>query len=219
MVDSKGWEWEKANREPWLKPTDDCYYLSSKWKAMGHKTVLDLGAGLGRHSIYFAQEGFDVSALDISGYAVNYLEEWSKNEGLDIDIRLGDIMGTLPYADHSMDCVFAYHAISHTDTTGIKQLIREIERVLKPGGEIYTSMCSKEGWEFSKAGYPKVDENTVLIQEDGPEKDVPHFFADREDILNLFSNFDIERVRHIDYCYLNSKRLDCKYYYINGRMK
>ncbi|WBW95077.1 class I SAM-dependent methyltransferase [Oceanirhabdus sp. W0125-5] len=219
MVDSKGWEWEKANQSPWLKPTDYCYYLANKWSELGYKKVLDLGAGLGRHSIFFAQQGFDVSAIDISDYAVNYLKEWSQRENLDIDIKLGDIMSSLPYADNSIDCIFAYHAISHTDTTGIIKLVSEIERVLKPEGEVYTSMCSKEGWEFVKAGYPKIDENTVIIKEDGPEKDVPHFFANREDILNLFNNFDIQLIRHIDYCYLNSEKSDSKYYYINGRKK
>jgi SAM-dependent methyltransferase len=175
-----------------------------------------LGSGLGRHSIYFAHQGFDVSAIEISNYGVNYLKEWSEKENLDIDIKLGDIMVSLPYVDNSLDCVFAYHSISHTDSTGIKKLVSEIDRVLKPGGEVYTSMCSKESWDFAKAGYPKIDENTVLIKEDGPEKDVPHFFANREDILNLFNNFDIERIRHIDYCYINSKKSDSKYYYING---
>lgn len=29
MVESKGWKWEKANRSPWLKPTDDVYYLAN----------------------------------------------------------------------------------------------------------------------------------------------------------------------------------------------
>jgi len=218
MVDSKGWEWEKADQSPWLKPTDDVYYLANKWSELGYKKILDLGAGLGRHSIFFAQQGFDVSALDISDYSVNHLKSWSEKENLDIDIKLGDMI-SLPYEDNSFDCVFVYHAISHADTEGINTAISEIERVLKQGGEIYTSMCSKESWEFSKSGFPKIDENSMLIKEDGPENDVPHFFANREDILNLLNNFDIERIRHIDYCYLNSKKLDCKHYYINGRKK
>ncbi|WP_309449011.1 hypothetical protein [Clostridium sp.] len=100
-----------------------------------------------------------------------------------------------------------------------KPVTYEIERVLKQGGEIYTSMCSKESWDFSKSGFPKIDENTVLNKEDGPENDVPHFYANREDILSIFHNFDIERIRHIDYCYLNHEKIDCKYYYINGRKK
>lgn len=218
MVDSKGWEWEKANQSPWLKPTDDCYYLANKWLNSGFKKVLDLGSGLGRHSIYFAQQGFEVSAIDISDYAVNYLKAWSEKENLDIDIKLGDMI-SLPYEDNSFDCVFAYHSISHTDTLGTKKVISEIERVLKQGGEVYTSICSKEAWEFDKAGFPKIDENTILYTLDGPDKDVPHFYADCEDILSLFHNFDIERIRHIDYCVLDNEKQDNKYYYINGRKK
>ena len=57
-------------------------------------------------------------------------------------------MVALPYADNSFDSVFACQVISHTDTVGTKKVISEIERVLKPGGEIYISMCSKEAWEL-----------------------------------------------------------------------
>ncbi|GKX66484.1 hypothetical protein [Inconstantimicrobium mannanitabidum] len=50
MVDSKGWKWEIANQAPWLEPTDQCYYFAHKWSKLGLKKLLDLGAGLGRHS-------------------------------------------------------------------------------------------------------------------------------------------------------------------------
>ncbi len=35
----------------------------------------------------------------------------------------------------------------------------------------------------------------------------------------IFHNFDIERIRHVDYCYLNHQKIDCKYYYINAHKK
>lgn len=218
MIDSKGWEWENANQSTWLKPTDDVYYLANKWSESGFKKVLDLGSGLGRHSVFFAKQGFEVSAIDISDYGVNYLKEWADKENLDIDVRVGDMV-SLPYEDNSFDCVFVYHAISHTDSEGIKKIISEIERVLKKGGEIYTSMCSKESWDYKESGFPKIDQNTVINEEDGPEKGVAHFYADLDDILSLFGNFNIEKVRHIDYCYINSQKQDSKYYYINGRKK
>jgi len=218
MVDSKGWEWENANQSTWLKPTDDVYYLANKWSESGFEKVLDLGSGLGRHSIFFARQGFEVSAIDISDYGVNYLKEWADKENLDIDVRVGDMV-SLPYEDNSFDCAFVYHAISHTDSDGIKKIISEIERVLKQGGEIYTSMCSKESWDYKESGFPKIDENTVINEEDGPEKGVAHFYADLDNILSLFCNFNIEKVRHIDYCYINSQKQDSKYYYINGRKK
>jgi hypothetical protein len=40
-----------------------------------------------------------------------------------------------------------------------------------------------------------------------------------KNVLNIFQNFEIERIRHIDYCYQNNQRVDCKYYYIEGRKK
>jgi SAM-dependent methyltransferase len=218
MVESKGWEWEKANQLPWLKPCEDSYYLANKWLELGYRNVLDLGAGLGRHSILFAKLGLKVSAIDLSDYGMNNLREWADKENLDIDIRIGDMVN-LPYGDNSFDSVFAYHVISHTDTAGAKSVISEIERVLKPGGEIYTSMCSKDSWDFKESGFPKIDENTVLNKEEGPEKDVPHFYANLDNILNLFSNFNIEKVRHTDYCYINLQKQDSKYYYINANKK
>lgn len=101
----------------------------------------------------------------------------------------------------------------------MKKIIGEIERVLKQGGELYTSMGSKESWMFTKSGFPKIDENTILNKEDGPENNVPHFYANREDILTIFNNFDIEEIRHIDYCYINHKKVDSKHYYVNARKK
>lgn len=217
MVDSKGWEWEKANQSPWLKPCEDSYYLANKWLSLGYKNVLDLGAGLGRHSILFAKQGFNVSAIDLSDYGMNNLREWADKENLNIDIKTGDMMA-LPYAGNSFDCVFSYHVISHTDSAGAKKVISEMERVLRKGGEIYTSMCSKDSLMY-KSGPFKIDENTIIREEDGPEKGVPHFYADLDEILSLFHNFDIEKIRHIDYCYLNSQKFDSKYYYINGCKK
>lgn len=140
MVQSKGWEWEKADQSPWLKPTDDVYYLAHKWRELGYKRILDLGSGLGRHAIYFAKEGFEVTALDLSEYAVNHLTSWAKKENVEIEITLGDIM-ELPYEADSFDSVLAYHSISHADTPGMKVIVSEIERVLRKGGELSIHPC------------------------------------------------------------------------------
>lgn len=218
MSNAKGWEWEKANKSPWLKPSEDSYYLSSRWKEKNYEKVLDLGSGLGRHSILFAQAGFEVSAFDISEYGINHLIEWSKAEGLEIDTKIGD-MHQLPYKDNTFDCLFIYHAISHTDSVGMKKIMREIERVLKPNGEVYTSMCSKSSPEFISPNSTIIDKNTIIRNEEGPEKDVPHYYVNLEDVIELFRNFEVEKVRHIDYCYMNEKKQSSKYYYINATRK
>ena len=54
MVDSKGWKWKNVKNEReeiWKNPSVESYYLLNRWKTQGKKIFLDLGCGLGRHSI------------------------------------------------------------------------------------------------------------------------------------------------------------------------
>jgi hypothetical protein len=37
-----------------------------------------------------------------------------------------------------------------------------------------------------------------------------------DDILGLFANLTIEKIRHVDYCYLNGQKQDNKYDYLSG---
>ena len=83
-------------------------------------------------------------------------------------------MQSLPFADDAFDCIFSMHSAGHADTKGMQRIMNEIKRVLKPGGEVFMTLCSKETWTFSESGLPKIDDNTV-IKTEGPEKDVPHF--------------------------------------------
>jgi len=213
MADSKEWNWKEETSLIWLKPSEESYYIINRWEEKGYKDVLDFGCGLGRHSIFFAKKGFNVSAFDLSQEGINHLENWAKDEGLTVDLTVADMI-SLPYKDNTFDCIFAYHVISHTDTAGMQKILSEIRRILKPNGEIYLTLCSKETWSFKYAGYPKVDENTVVKTAEGPEKGIPHFYVTLNDILRLFADFDIERIRHTDDCYFDGKEQNSKHYFI-----
>lgn len=128
-------------------------------------------------------------------------------------------MLNLPYKDNSFDAIFAYHVVSHTDSMGIKQILGEISRVLKINGEIFITLCSKETWSFKDAGYPKLDENTIIKTEEGPENGIPHFFVTLDDIIDMFSNFEIERIRHTDDCYFAGRKQNSKHYFIMAKLK
>ena len=218
MVQSKGWDWENADHSHWLKPSEESVYLAHKWRESNFHDILDLGTGLGRHAIYFAKQGFRVSALDISEYGVAHLQSWAENEGLAVDARVGDML-VLPYPDNAFDCVFAYHVISHTDTAGVRAIFTEIERVLRPQGEVFLTFCSKETTDFMEPGLPRPDANTVIRQSE-PENGVPHFFVDLQDLRGLFRSFDIEKARHLEYCVLDPQHtFQRKYYYVNARLR
>lgn len=128
--------------------------------------------------------------------AVKGLKEWAEKENLRITSVLGDMMN-LPFEDNTFDCLLAYHVISHTDTKGIIKVISEIKRVLKAGGEFYITFCSKNAWSYKDAGFPKLDENTIVKIEDGAENNVPHFFVDAEDIKDLLKEFKLVTVRQV----------------------
>lgn len=213
MTESKAWAWEKETDSIWLKPSEESYYLANHWKENTYKNLLDFGCGLGRHSIYFAKQGFQVSAFDLSREGVKHLKKWAEYEELDIDLAVADMLN-LPYENQSFDCIFAYHVISHTDTKGMKKILSEIKRILKPEGEIYLTLCSKETWSFKDAGYPTVDKNTVIKTSEGPEKGIPHFYVSLSDILTLFEDFEIEKIRHTDDCYFAGKEQNSKHYFI-----
>jgi ubiquinone/menaquinone biosynthesis C-methylase UbiE len=210
---SKPWDWSKNTQDFWNNPSEESYYLLNRWKNKNYKYFLDLGCGLGRHSLLFATNDFQVNSYDLSNIAVNELKSKTASLGLhNIVCTTGD-MNKLPYPDNSFDCLLAYHVISHTDSQGIKNIIKEINRVLKSNGEFYLTLCSKNSWSFQEAGYPKHDENTIIKIEDGPENGIPHFYSDEDTITDLFGNFRLINIRHVKDVLLHETALKNSWHY------
>ncbi|MDD4082612.1 MAG: class I SAM-dependent methyltransferase [Sphaerochaetaceae bacterium] len=214
MIKSKAWEWEIVKgkvEDYWKKPCIESYYLINRWLSNAKTKFLDLGCGLGRHSIQFAKAGFNTYALDLSEKSIQFTKDWAKKEKLNIDVKLGDML-KLPYEDEEMDCILCRNVIYHSDTEGIKKIVDEIYRVLKKDGECYLTLISKERNEFKKE-WPVVDENTKIKIEDGPENGVPHFYADLNIIFELFLKFKIIFLEHIEKDISNNNRNPSNWHY------
>ena len=215
MAEHKAWDWDKADKTKWNEPAPIAYYLAQRWQAKGFKRFFDLGCGLGRHSLFFAREGFSVDAFDLSASALEPLRAEAADKKLNISVRMGDMI-SLPYKDDSFDCLFAYHVISHTDTAGIKKILSEIKRTVKSGGELYVTLCSKNAWSYKEAGFPVLDENTVIKVGDGPENGIPHFFADAESIPALFEGIKLVDLQHTQDMIVDGKEYGSWHYFILG---
>ncbi len=220
MYKSKPWAWDKDQSEYWLIPSEESIYLAMRWHEKGYKSFLDLGCGRGRHSLLMAQVGMEVSAVDLSEIAVEETKQRLSENGYGGDVRLCDML-SLPFEDNSFDCILSYNVISHTDSEGIVKVLSELRRVLKPGGEFYLTLCSKETWSFTQSGFPRIDENT-LVKVGGAEDGIPHFYVNLDDIMRLFADFDLYKIRHIDDCYIaenpseHKGRGYGKHYFIHG---
>lgn len=221
IVKSQGWNWNIVSEEfadVWKNPAPESFYLLQRWRTQQKQNFLDLGCGLGRHTILFATNGFNVSAFDISENAIERTSKWAKDLNLNIDIKIGDMLN-IPFADNSMDCILCMNVISHTNTAGVHKIADEIHRVLKDNGECYLTLASKETWGF-KQNWPIVDANTRLRDEQGPEYMVPHFYADHDLIFEIFKNFEIKDIKHIGTYYTNNgKTYDSYHWHVLIRKK
>ena len=189
----KGWEWSKVkDLEYWQLP--DGFLMNLPYKIGPPPAhVLDLGCGIGRHTVYFAAQGYHVSAIDIMEDAVYKTKEWLARENLEADVKLGK-MTKLDYLDNHFDLVIAYNVIYHAFKFDIFKTLDEIFRVLKPGGYFFGTLLTKDRDEpFTKNLNEVVDDQTIIKQDD-IEPGVPHFFSYYENILEFFEKFEIKEL-------------------------
>jgi len=219
MIKSKGWNWKLvtgSQADFWRTPSVETFYLVERWRSLGFEEFLDLGCGLGRHAILFGQNGFNVSCFDISEEAVKQTRAWAEREGLIFDYQIGDML-ELPYADNRFNAILCRNVISHTDTAGMEKVVAELYRVLRPSGECYLTLGSKDTWGWKETDWPLIDENTKLRREDGPEDGIPHFYADYDLIKKLFKEFailDIHQVEEFHENYAEGKVYESWHYHV-----
>jgi SAM-dependent methyltransferase len=99
------------------------------------RRLLDVGAGLGESSVYFALLGADVTAVDISPGMVECAVALGKVHGVEI---LGVVQSgeELDVPENHFDIVYIANTIHHvTDKAG---LFRQLQRALKPGGRFFS---------------------------------------------------------------------------------
>ena len=118
---------------------------------------LDAGCGVGLQCLQLAEEvGLEghVTGLDMIKEMLDYGREMVKNAGLSdkISFREGDIVD-LPFKDNTFDWAWSVDCVGYGpwDT---KKMLRELIRVLKPGGTL-----SIAAWSSEKLlpGYPRLE--------------------------------------------------------------
>lgn len=197
IVTSKPWDWNKADDDShhWEIPDDEFLSTFLRWRNSGFGKVLDLGCGTGRHSIFLAQNGFEVDAFDLSLNGLRDLKDKIQGQNLAITIKTGDMLN-LPYERNVFDCVLAFHTIHHTDLAGLKKTIMQIYDVLKPGGEVFLTLASKESDSWNKYAKARID-STTLIKTEGPEVEVPHTYLNYEEVTQLIKDYHLMKIQQV----------------------
>lgn len=96
-------------------------------------TVLDVGSGYGHHSLFLAEQGFSVTALDTDEGSVEQLLKQANEKNISIDASVGDVrtLDTLSGQWDIVICTFVLHFLHDQE---IEKAINNLKAATKPGG-------------------------------------------------------------------------------------
>jgi len=152
--------------------------------------IVELGAGLGRDTIFFAKNSIHVNALDYSGSGIKIINEKAEKQNLSkyISTKIFDVRKKLPFEDNSIEACFSHMLYCMALTLNeLENLNNEIYRILKPNGiNIYTVRHTNDG-DYKKGIHRGED----LYENDGF---IVHFFSKEKvkSYLHGFQNVTIE---------------------------
>ena len=153
--------------------------------------IIELGAGLGRDSIFFAKNNITIQALDYSSSGIEIINHKIKKNNLSnyISTKLFDVREKLPFKDNSVDACYSHMLYCMALTTkDLEKLNNEIHRILKPNGlNIYTVRHTNDG-DYKNGKHIGED----LYENDGF---IVHYFSEEKvnSLLNGFKNITLEK--------------------------
>ncbi|HUS08245.1 MAG TPA: class I SAM-dependent methyltransferase [Bryobacteraceae bacterium] len=177
--------------------------FENKWIAetMGPlqgKRLLDVGAGLGESSVYFALQGAEVTYTDISEGMAHFATQLSHLHGVSIKtiVMAGE---SLQLPENYFDVVYIANTIHHV--TDKEALFLQIQRALKPGGRFFSIDPLKYN--------PVIEAYRRMATAVRTEDEAPLGIGDLQLIRKYFVN-----VRHREF-WLSTLTLFLKYYVVD----
>lgn len=140
--------------------------------------VIDAGCGYGRNLVYLLREGTEVFAVDADPDAIEHVRNLSASleTGLPPENFQVAAIEHMPFPDGLADVVICNSVLHFArDTQHFHAMLRELWRVVRPGGILFCRLGSRIGMQFQP-----VREN-IFLTGDGSE----WFLVDEEQLLNL----------------------------------
>ena len=193
------WEINYANKPKMfgLAPSFAAEEALKIFKKKNISSIVELGAGLGRDTIFFAKNNIKVEALDYSKTAVTSIKKKVKELNLSefVSTKVFDVRKKLPFKNNSIQGIFSHMLYCMSlKNLEVQNLNSEILRVLVKGGvNIYTVR------NFEDGDY----KNGVHIEDESYQNDgfIINFFSKKkiEELLVGFINIKIDRFNEGDF--------------------
>lgn len=129
-------------------------------------TVLDLGAGEGRNTLFLAKHGFRVTAIDRSDVGVAKINKLASLQGLQVRAVVTDIIRS-PY-DRKYDVILAISTLNFLTRSHIGRVVMAMKNGTNPGGL-----------------------NVVAVfTQDNPQKGFAYLFKKNE-LMSMYNHWDV----------------------------
>ncbi len=142
--------------------------------------ALDLGCGDGRNSVFLAQNGFSVTAVDKSHNAIESLSDVTRRYGLNIFAVCEDI-SFFSFPNNKYSLIVANTILDHLEENEGNRVIEMIKRSLVPGGVVFVSVFTINDPGYT--GLSPASETSVFVKR--------YFKVD--ELKNMFLDFTLLR--------------------------
>ena len=107
--------------------------------------VLEIGCGVGTDGLQFARGGATYTGVDLTEAAVDLARKNFESAGVPGEFRVADAEN-LDFADGSFDVAYSHGVLHHTPD--IAAAVREVHRVLKPGGRAIVMLYHRGSYNY-----------------------------------------------------------------------
>lgn len=162
-----------------------------KWKERSKPDIkiLDIGAGTGKYSIALANEGYDVTALELVKYNLGILK---KNSAGKVKAYQGNAMKLKRFPDDCFDLTLVFGPMYHLYTFEDKKTaLQEAKRVTKPGGYVLVAYCMNE---YCVLTYAFKENHLKECLQNGKLTEDFHSVGDEEGLYDYVRIEDINRL-------------------------
>lgn len=151
--------------------------------------VLDIGAGTGRYSVALANEGYDVTAIELVKYNLGIL----KSKKSTVKAYQGTALKLSRFEDESFDITLLFGPMYHLYTFEDKlKALTEAMRVTKKGGTIFVAYCMND---YAVLTYAFKENNLKKCME---EKKITEDFHCISEPIDLYDYVRIEDINRLN---------------------
>ena len=147
--------------------------------------ILDIGAGTGRYSVALANEGYDVTAVELVKYNLGIL----KKKNSSVKAMQGNALNLKKLANDTFDMTLLfgpmYHLFGFEDKI---TALSEAKRVTKPGGTILIAYCMNE---YSVLTYAFKERHIIECMEQNRFTSDYHTISTKENLYDYVRLEDI----------------------------